>query len=126
MLLSSHILDEVEALCETVSIIRAGRTVQTGTLEELRHLRRTTITAETRRPVEPLDDLPGVVVVDRTDDHVHLEVDAGQLDTVVHRLAHAGLIALVSTPPTLEELFLQHYDDELATDLAHRPESTGP
>jgi ABC-2 type transport system ATP-binding protein len=119
VLLSSHILGEVEALCESVSIIRAGRTVQTGTLEELRHLRRTTITADTRGPVESLDDLPGVVVVDRSDDHVHLEVDPDQLDTVVHRLAHAGLIGLVSTPPTLEELFLQHYDEELATDLGH-------
>ncbi|HEY6531570.1 MAG TPA: ABC transporter ATP-binding protein [Acidimicrobiales bacterium] len=119
VLLSSHILGEVEALCESVSIIRAGRTVQTGTLEELRHLRRTAITAETRQPVADLGNLPGVAVVARSDTKVRLEVDAAQLDTVVQRLAGAGLVALVSTPPTLEELFLQHYDDELTADMAH-------
>jgi ABC-2 type transport system ATP-binding protein len=122
VLLSSHILGEVEALCDSVSIIRAGRTVQTGTLEELRHLRRTTLVADTRRPVQDLDDLAGVTVVERGETHIHLEVDAQELDTVVHRLAHAGLVALVSTPPTLEELFLQHYGDELADDLAHGAE----
>ncbi len=119
VLLSSHILAEVEALCDSVSIIRSGRTVQTGTLAELRRLRRTTIVADTHRPVDGLDALRGVSVVDRSEERIHLETEADQLDAVVERLSAAGLISLVSTPPTLEELFLRHYDDELAADLAH-------
>jgi ABC-2 type transport system ATP-binding protein len=119
VLLSSHILAEAETLCESVSIIRSGRTVQTGTLAELRHLRRTTVVADTRRPVEGLADIDGVIVVEQSDHRVHLEVDADCLDHAVQHLSTAGLTALVSTPPTLEELFLQHYDDELDADMAH-------
>ncbi len=119
VLLSSHILAEVEALCDSVSIIRSGRTVQTGTLAELRRLRRTTIVADTHRRVDGLDRLGGVTVVESSEDRIHLETEADQLDAVVERLSAAGLVSLVSTPPTLEELFLRHYDDELAEDLAH-------
>jgi ABC-2 type transport system ATP-binding protein len=119
VLLSSHILAEVESLCESVSIIRSGRTVQTGTLAELRHLRRTSVVAETRRRVEDLGDIDGVLVVEQVDHRVHLEVEADALDRAVQHLSAAGLTSLVSTPPTLEELFLQHYDDELAADMAH-------
>jgi len=122
VLLSSHILAEVESLCESVSIIRSGRTVQTGTLSELRHLRRTTVVAETRRPVEGLADIEGVIVVEQADHRVHLEIDPDALDHAVQHLSTAGLTSLVSTPPTLEELFLQHYDDELAADMAHGAE----
>jgi ABC-2 type transport system ATP-binding protein len=119
VLLSSHILAEVEALCDTVSIIRSGRTVQSGTLAELRHLRRTTITAETNAPVAGLDDAHTRKLVEADPHRVHLEVDAGALDHVVRHLSEAGLVSLVSTPPTLEQLFLQHYDDELTADLNH-------
>jgi polyether ionophore transport system ATP-binding protein len=119
VLLSSHILAEVEALCDTVSIIRTGRTVQSGTLAELRQLRRTTIIAETHGPVVGLDDIVGVRVVEVEGGHVHLEVEAESLDHAVRHLSDAGLVSLVSTPPTLEQLFLQHYDDELAADMGH-------
>jgi ABC-2 type transport system ATP-binding protein len=119
VLLSSHILAEVESLCESVSIIRSGRTVQTGTLAELRRLRRTTIVAETHRPVDGLADIEGVIVIEQDDHRVHLEVDPDCLDHAVQHLSTAGLTSLVSTPPSLEDLFLQHYDDELAADLAH-------
>jgi len=119
VLLSSHILAEVEALCDTVSIIRAGRTVQSGTLAQLRHMRRTTIVAETSSPVTGLEELAGVRVVDADPDRTHLEVEADALDQVMPRLSAAGLVSLVSTPPTLEQLFLQHYDDELSDDLSH-------
>jgi ABC-2 type transport system ATP-binding protein len=119
VLLSSHILGQVDALCQRVTIIRSGRTVQTGDLAAMRHLRRTTVRAETRTPVDGLDRLDGVVVVEAADRRLHLEVDASQLDTVVQRLSAAGLVSLVSAPPTLEELFLQHYGDELAADMAH-------
>jgi len=116
VLLSSHILAEVEALCDSVSIIRSGRTVQSGTLAELRHLRRTSITADVRGPVDGLAELSGVAVVRASDHRVHLEVDADHLDDVMARLTSAGLTSLVSTPPTLEELFLQQYGDELVAD----------
>jgi ABC-2 type transport system ATP-binding protein len=113
VLLSSHILSEVEALCDRVTIIRAGVTVETGTLAQLRHLARTSITAElAARPdlgsLAGLHDVtaePGPGPVTR----LHCEVDAGHLDELLGRLVTAGVRSLVSRPPTLEELFLRHY-----------------
>jgi len=112
VLLSSHILAEVEALCDHVSIIRGGRIVETGTLAELRHLRRTTVVAELAGPAEGLAGLPGVhdLTVDAA--HVRCEVDPGHLDDVLRTFIAAGVKDLVSQPPTLEELFLRHYDVE--------------
>jgi len=114
VLLSSHILAEVEALCDRVSIIRAGRTVQSGTLHDLRRMTHTSITAETALPVEGLDAMAGVQVLGTTNGQVRLEVEPDRLDEVVGRLAEAGLRSLVSNPPTLEELFLRQYGDEMA------------
>ncbi|MDI6098738.1 ABC transporter ATP-binding protein [Actinoplanes sp. NEAU-A12] len=111
VLLSSHILAEVEALCDRVSIIRLGRTVESGTLAELRHLTRTSITVETVRPLTGLDALPGVHDVVMENGHARFDVDTAQLDTVVRRLAPLGVRSLTSTPPTLEELFLRHYGE---------------
>ena len=112
VLLSSHVLAEVEALCDRVSIIRTGRTVESGTLAELRHLTRTSVTAELDRPVD-LAALPGVHNLAVEGDRLHCEVDTAQLTPVLARLAAAGVRSLVSRPPTLEELFLRHYGDEL-------------
>ena len=119
VLLSSHILSEVEALCDRVTIIRAGRTVETGTLSSLRHLTRTSISAELYGPPSGLDQLPGVhdLVIDPSlpgdgaagGCRVRCEVDADQLADVLRRLVTAGVRSLVSQPPTLEELFLSHY-----------------
>ena len=108
VLLSSHILAEVEALCDRVSIIRDGRNVESGTLGELRHLARTSITAELAEPLTALDG-PAVhgLVVDGN--RVRFDVDAGALDEVLRRLTEHGVRSLTSQPPTLEELFLQHY-----------------
>jgi ABC-2 type transport system ATP-binding protein len=116
VLLSSHILAEVEALCDRVSIIRAGRTVEAGTLTELRHLTRTAITAETARAPVGLDALPGVHGLVTDNSRVRFSVDTSQLDIVVARLAELGLKSLTSQPPTLEEVFLRHYGDELSDD----------
>jgi ABC-2 type transport system ATP-binding protein len=115
VLLSSHILAEVEALCDRVSIIRLGRTVESGTLGELRHLSRTSITAETRQPLTGIDALPGVhdAVLDGT--HGRFDVDIQDLDTAIRHLSGLGLRSLVSTPPTLEEMFLRHYGDQATT-----------
>lgn len=113
VLLSSHILAQVEKLCDRVSIIRQGRVVQHGTLAELRHLTRTTIEAETTRPVDGLAALDGVHDVEVTGERVRFAVDAGKLEPAVAALAAAGVRSLVSHPPTLEELLLRHYGDEL-------------
>ena len=114
VLLSSHILAEVEALCDRVSIIRLGRTVQSGTLAEMRHLTRTSITAETERRVTGTTELPGVHDVVTEDGRVAFDVDTDHLDGAVRHLTGFGIRALISQPPTLEELFLRHYGDELA------------
>jgi ABC-2 type transport system ATP-binding protein len=109
VLLSSHILSEVEALCDRVSIIRAGRIVESGTLAELRHLTRTSITAELANPPDGLVELAGVhnLVLDGT--RVQFQVDGARLGEAVAHLSAAGVRSLTSQPPTLEELFLRHY-----------------
>jgi ABC-2 type transport system ATP-binding protein len=113
VLLSSHILAEVEALCDSVSIIRAGRTRESGTLSELRGLTRTTIVAATERPADELASLPGVHGFRIDGDLVHLDLETSRLDEVVSRLAALGVRSLASHPPTLEELFLRQYGDEV-------------
>ena len=115
VLLSSHILAEAEALCDRVSIIRQGRTVQSGTLAELRHLTRMSIVVETDRPITGLDALPGVHGLRNDDGRVRFDVDTEALDGVLRHVTGFGVRSLTSTPPTLEELFLRHYGDELAT-----------
>ncbi|GIG66174.1 ABC transporter ATP-binding protein [Phytomonospora endophytica] len=113
VLLSSHILAEVESLCDRVSIIRNGRTVETGTLSDLRHLTRTSIAAELAVRPTGLDALSGVhdLVVDGH--NVKFEVDTHELDAALKAVTSFGVRSLTSQPPTLEELFLRHYEDEL-------------
>ncbi len=111
VLLSSHILSEVEALCDRVTIIRAGRTVDSGALADLRHLSRTSVRAELDRPPDGLVGLPGVHDLETAGQRVSCQVDDGALPEVLRRLAAAGVRSLVSQPPTLEELFLRHYTD---------------
>ncbi|MCZ4561762.1 ABC transporter ATP-binding protein [Rhodococcus sp. IEGM 1401] len=109
VLLSSHILSEVDALCSSVTIVREGRTVDTGTLASMRHLTRTTITAVLDRVPDGLAALPGVsaVSVDRSSVTCTVENDA--LAATMHVLADAGVQSLASSAPTLEELFLRYY-----------------
>jgi ABC-2 type transport system ATP-binding protein len=109
VLLSSHVLGEVEALCDRVSIIREGRTIESGTLAELRYLTRTSIEAEVSGNPSDLRVLSGMHAV-RVDDHrVSFEVDADHLGAALAQLSQLGVNSLVSHPPTLEELFLRHY-----------------
>jgi ABC-2 type transport system ATP-binding protein len=110
VLLSSHILAEAEALCDRVSIVRAGRTVESGTLAELRHLTRTSIQAELAGPPDGLAGLPGVHQLEVDGTRVRAQVDADRLDEVLRHLSAAGVRSLISQPPTLEELFLRHYE----------------
>ena len=112
VLLSSHILSEVEALCDRVSIIRLGRNVETGTLTELRHLTRTSISAELASAPNGLASMPGVHDLTVDDHRVKLQVDTAELDSVLRQLSALGVRSLTSQPPTLEELFLRHYETE--------------
>ncbi|PWI17959.1 ABC transporter ATP-binding protein [Streptomyces sp. Act143] len=112
VLLSSHILAEVEALCDRVSIIRAGRTVESGTLAELRHLTRTSIDVETVRTPTGLGALSGVHDLRAENHRLRFDVDTDRLDAAVHHLTGFGIRTLTSRPPTLEELFLRHYGDD--------------
>ena len=114
VLLSSHILAEVEALCDRVSIIREGRTVETGTLAELRHLTRTSIEVETAAPVNGLESLESVHGLHIDGLRARFEVDTARLDDALALLGHGGVRSLVARPPTLEELFLRHYGDKAA------------
>jgi ABC-2 type transport system ATP-binding protein len=114
VLLSSHILAEVEALCDRVTIIRLGRTAETGTLAEMRHLTRTSLTADLAAEPDGLRSLPGVHDLQVDGTRVRCEVDTDRLDLVLRQLTSVGVRSLVSQPPTLEELFLRHYQDDLA------------
>jgi ABC-2 type transport system ATP-binding protein len=111
VLLSSHILAEAEALSDRVTIIRAGRAVETGTLAEMRHLTRDFVDAELATPVS-LAGLAGVHDLVADGLRVRCEVDHAALDEVLGRLHQAGVRALTCRPPTLEELFLRHYSAE--------------
>ena len=109
VLLSSHILSEAEALSDRVSIIRAGKVVETGGLDQLRHLTRTSVTADVRTVPEGLERLPGVHDVVVVNHRVSAQVEPSGLEPIMHALTAAGLRTLTSQPPTLEDLFLRHY-----------------
>jgi ABC-2 type transport system ATP-binding protein len=115
VLLSSHILSEVEALCDRVTIVRAGRAAESGTFDELRHLTRTSVVVETSRPIDGLAELPGVHGVRLDGPHTRFTVDQGDLNRVLEHLVALDVRSLVSSPPTLEELFLRHYGEDIAT-----------
>ncbi len=125
VLLSSHILAEVEKLCDTVTIIRAGRAVQSGTLTAMRHLTRSTITAVTARDPGPLRGIEGVhdlaVVATADGPRVRLAVDNERLEAATRALTDLGLRSLQVAPPSLEELFLRQYGDDVA-----RPDDADP
>jgi ABC-2 type transport system ATP-binding protein len=112
VLLSSHILSEVEALCDRVTIIRVGRAVESGTLSELRHLTRTSIKAELVGSMNGLAQLNGVHDLQVEDGQVRFDVDTDEINPVLKRLTEIGVRSLVSQPPSLEELFLRLYEPE--------------
>jgi len=112
VLLSSHILSEVEALCDRVTIIRDGKAVESGTLSDLRHLSRTSVSAELARTPVGLEELTGVHDLHVEDHRVRCQVDASGLDGLLEHLTPFGVRSLRSQPPTLEDLFLRHYETE--------------
>jgi ABC-2 type transport system ATP-binding protein len=109
VLLSSHILSEVEKLCDKLTIIRNGKIIDTGTLKELRHLSRNNVTVETKTAIAGIEKLEGVYDVARNSDEVSFKVDAEATGSVMKRLADADISHIIVTPPTLEELFISHY-----------------
>ena len=110
VLLSSHILAETEALCERVTIIRAGKTIESGSLNSMRHLSRTSIKAEMTGDPGDLRRIKGVEDVSVEGNTLRAQVDSESLGELIRVLGDAGVRSLVSQPPTLEELFLRHYD----------------
>ena len=114
VLLSSHIFAEVEKLADQVAIIREGAAVETGTMAQLRHLTRTQVTVVLDGGVDGLATLPGVHDVATSDGHVTFAVDEGELPAVLAAVAARSPRSIVANPPSLEELFLRHYGDELA------------
>ncbi|MCL2787816.1 MAG: ABC transporter ATP-binding protein [Micrococcales bacterium] len=109
VLLSSHILDQVEVLADRISIIRDGQVVETGTLEELRHLTRTHVAVITGAPVESLAAIPGVHGLKREGGQVRFDVDGSAMGAVVRELGVLGVSGLTATPPTLEQILLRYY-----------------
>ncbi|WP_102272655.1 ABC transporter ATP-binding protein [Cytobacillus massiliigabonensis] len=110
VILSSHILSEVERLCDKVGIIRQGKMIETGTLSELRHLTRTSLVVETKQPLTGLNELSGVHRVEKKERAFAFQVDAEELDNVIKYVSQFGILSLESAPPTLEDLFMRHYE----------------
>jgi ABC-2 type transport system ATP-binding protein len=113
VLLSSHILAQVDALCDRLTIIREGKTVETGSLTDMRHLTRTSIDVETVAEPSGLEALAGVHNVQVDDHRARFDVDTSRIDEAVRHLSGLGVRSLTSQPPTLEELFLRHYGDQI-------------
>jgi ABC-2 type transport system ATP-binding protein len=126
VLLSSHILSEVERLCDRVTIIRSGRTVEAGTLPELRHLTRTafsvTDTNTTLRAALGVISQAHDVVADAG--RLTFTVDSDDVNAVLPQLGALGVVGLTVAPPSLEELFLRHYGDEIADSERRVEEAT--
>ncbi|QDP38962.1 ABC transporter ATP-binding protein [Radiobacillus deserti] len=110
VLLSSHILSEVEKLCDRVSIIRQGQIIESGSLSELRHLTRTQLLVDTKQPLTGLDDLQGVHDIEESEHGLSFQVDSDKIDAVMQHISPFGIVKLESAPPTLEDLFIRHYE----------------
>ncbi|MFD1363582.1 ABC transporter ATP-binding protein [Lentibacillus salinarum] len=116
ILLSSHILSEVERLCDRVGIIRDGKMIESGSLDELRHLTRTNLNVETKQPIIDLDKMQGVHNVERKEQKFSLQVNTEDLDDVIRHISQFGVLKLESAPPTLEDLFMRHYEGDSGGD----------
>lgn len=112
ILLSSHILSEVDQLCNKISIIRQGKIIESGSLDELRHLTRTSMTLQTKKPIEGFEELQGVHDIEKRGDSLLFQVEQEDMDNVIKYISQYGVIKLESTPPTLEDLFMRHYKDD--------------
>lgn len=109
VLLSSHILAQVEALSDRISIIRSGSIVESGSLSELRHMTRTTIEVETQHSAAALAGLSFVHDFRSEAERSVLEVEGAHIQETMNRLAELGIRSIVAHPPTLEQLLMRHY-----------------
>ena len=109
ILLSSHILSEVEKLCDKVSIIRQGKIIESGSLEGMRHLTRTRVEIETKEAIGDLNEIKGMHDVEKKDNTLYFQVDSEELANVMKHISQFDIVKLESTPPTLEDLFMRHY-----------------
>lgn len=108
--LSSHIMSEVEKLCDRISIIKEGTIVETGTLDEMRHLTRMSMTIKTETPIKGLEKVKGVYEITEHQGGTTFQVDSDAVGEVVSFIGKFGVKKLESTPPTLEDLFMRHYN----------------
>ena len=111
VLLSSHILSEVEQLCDRISIIRQGRIIDTGSLAQMRHLTRNKMCVETATPLASIASVPGIYNVTVENQLTSFDMDNEQTEAILRYLADKGVTHMTSTPPTLEELFMSHYSN---------------
>ncbi|SER57115.1 ABC-2 type transport system ATP-binding protein [Gracilibacillus ureilyticus] len=111
VLLSSHILSEVEKLCDRVGIIRKGEIIETGSIDELRHLTRMNLVIATTSPILDLEKWEGVHDVQQSEESYRFQVDADKLTEIMKKLSSYGIERLESKPPTLEDLFMRHYQE---------------
>ena len=112
VLLSSHILSEVERLCDKVSIIRKGKIIETGTLDELRHLTRTNVTVITKQSIKDLDKVKGVHHIQEDDQGLLLQVDTDEIGNVIKYIGQFDIDKLEVAPPSLEDLFMHYYEGD--------------
>ncbi len=112
ILLSSHILSEVDKLCNKVSIIRQGKIIESGSLSNLRHLTRTSMKVSTKEKLDSLHKLAGVHNIQKEGNSVLFQVDQDEIDEVIKHVSSHGIVQLESLPPTLEDLFMSHYKDD--------------
>lgn len=110
ILLSSHILSEVERLADKVVIIRQGEIVETGTLNELRHLTRSTVTVETKGDVSEIGEMNGVYDFQQKDNQATFSVDHKHFDSILLKASQLGVKRFEAVPPTLEDMFMRHYE----------------
>jgi ABC-2 type transport system ATP-binding protein len=118
VLLSSHILSEVEQLCDRVTIVRAGKTVETGTLSQMRHLTRTSIRVGTKATLADVQKIAGVHDARSEADQLVFDADTDAVNGVLAALTKAGVSTISVSPPSLEELFLRHYGDRIESEPA--------
>jgi ABC-2 type transport system ATP-binding protein len=113
--LSSHIMSEVERLCDRVAIIRDGTLAQTGTIDELRHMTRYTMLVTAEKTIDGIEKQDGIYDIEKTANGLRFHVDACKMGAVINYLTQFGIQKLESTPPSLEDLFMQHYTKEGAS-----------
>ncbi|GGP13085.1 ABC transporter ATP-binding protein [Oceanobacillus neutriphilus] len=118
VLLSSHILSEVEKLCDRVAIIRKGKIIERGTLDDLRHLTRMQIQVETREAPEGLTKLSGVHQLEESGRWISFQADTDHMEEIINYLNKYGVRKMESTPPTLEDLFMRHYKERSSEESA--------